>query len=239
LAIRVFVDANIFKYSATRLRRLRPRSQTINWGEKEFETTVHDIVYVNPNLRIANNDNLRREVDLIPEIVALQDKESIEFCITTEAFLEIMGLPDMDSMTGRLFGAKITRINAPIKYSRVLIGSNIDAKKAQYDFLRGIKSKRFIEIQKATGAYQGKNPPNKNQLLDAFHLWCAEHSGCDVFLSGEAIKLRNLMKRKKNFCYKTQLMIPSELLARLDGRLYKKIFRKFIRWLSQTAHKFR
>ncbi len=231
--MKVFVDANIYKYSATRLLRLRPRKQVINWGGEELETVVHDFVTVNPNENIRNNPLLRKEVDLIPEIVALQQKEGIEFCETTESMLETWGLPNMDSRAGWLYGAKITWIDAPIKYSRILLGWNIDAKEAQYQFLLGIDSPRFKEIQKAVGAFQGEKPPNRNQLLDAYHLWCAEHAGCEFFLTGEAKKLRQGMSRKKGFKYNPQVLLPSELLNILDGRLNKKIYRRATRWLRQ------
>lgn len=161
--MKVFVDTNIYKYAATQLPRLRPRQTTLNWGGKEFETTVHDFVTVNPNLNINRETWLRREVELIPEIIALQKAENIEFCETSESMLEKWSIPNMDSKSGQLFGANITYIEAPIKYSRMLVGWNFDALDEQYNFLSRINHKRFAEIQRATGAYQGKNPPNRNQ----------------------------------------------------------------------------
>lgn len=237
MAIKVFVDANIFKYSASKLLRLFPREQKLNWGGQETITTVHDMRYVNPNDNIKNNKTLRKEVDLLPYIVELQDKENIEFCITSESDLEVMGLPNMDSKTGKLYGAKITYLKPPIDYQRILIGWTTDTQQAQYDFLRSIKSERFLEIQKATGAYQGENPPNKNQLLDAFHLWCAEHSKCDVFLTGEAPKLKRSINRNKGFEFEPELMLPSELLNLLDGGFVKKSFRQIKRLFNRKNHK--
>jgi len=233
MGIKVFVDANIFKYSATELHRFYPRQQAVVWGSNAFTTTVHDLVVINPNDNIRNNEILRREVSLIPEIVALQTKENIEFCVTFESDVEVMGLPDMDSRPGKLYGAKISYIEPPIEYSRVVIGWDIDAKEEQYDFIKRIKSKRFLEIQRATGAYQGINPPNRNQLLDAFHLWCAEHAKCDVFLTGEATKLKRSMSNKRDFSYGTKVLLPSELLSVLDGGLNKKICRQITRWIRQ------
>ena len=236
MAIKVFVDANIFKYSATKLLRFIPREQKLNWGGQEIITTVHDMSYINPNENIKNNDTLRKEVDLLPYIVELQEKENIEFCVTFESDLEVMGLPNMDSRTGKLYGAKITYLKPPVDYQRILIGWMTDTQQAQYNFLRNIKSKRFLEIQRATGAYQGKNPPNRNQLLDAFHLWCAEHSKCDVFLTGEATKLKQSINRKKGFEFEPELMLPSELLNLLDGGFAKKSVRQIKRWFNRKEH---
>lgn len=231
--MKIFVDTNIFKYAAAHLPRLKPRWETYNWGGEEFRDVIHDDVYLNPNDNIKNNPKLAREVELIPEIVSLQKQENIEFFETIESMLETWGLPNMDSTTGRLFGANITQINAPVKYSRLIFGAGYDASKLQFEFLRSIESKRFKEIQKATGAFQGENLPNKNQLLDAFHLWCTEYANCDVFLTGEAIKLRGMMYRKKNFIYIPQVLLPSELLNLLDNRFTIKKIRKVKRWLRQ------
>jgi hypothetical protein len=63
------------------------------------------------------------------------------------------------------------------------------------------------------GAEQG-NDVNRNQLLDAFHLWCAEHRDCDYFLSLD-FKLAQMTanSRQKLRC---RVVLPSELLAALD-----------------------
>mgnify|MGYP000305086606 FL=1 len=220
---RVFVDSNIFKYAASQLPRYKPQLQTKNWGGSKFEETVYDSVIVNPNDNVTNNPILRKEIELIPELVALQKNGNIEFFETIESKIETWGLPNMDSETGRLYGAKISTIEPPPEGSRsIVFGASVGIVAEQYEFLRKIESKRFSEIQKTTGAFQGKNPPNRNQLLDAFHLWCAENSGCDVFLTGEAKKLRDSMQRKKMFIYKTKVLLPSELLNSIDGRLNKK-----------------
>ena len=216
MGIKVFVDANIFKYAAANLRRFSPYKKSINWGGVEIETTVNDIVYINPNLSINNNDKLLEETRLIPKIVALQEDKNIEFCITSELMLEVMGLPNMDSSDGLLFGAKITYIEPPVKYSRILISHNLNTKEEQYSFLRGLKSKRFLEIQKATGAYQGENAPNPNQLLDSYHLWCAEHSKCNVFLTGEAKKLNNSINGKNNFSCDVKIASLSDLIGIIE-----------------------
>jgi hypothetical protein len=60
--------------------------------------------------------------------------------------------------------------------------------------LRKLEHKRFRDLQRITGAYQGEGKPNRNQLLDAFHLWCAEHNGSDFFLSLD-FKLAKIIER--------------------------------------------
>ena len=231
--MKIFVDANIFKFSSSQLLRLKPREQTINWAGHESTSVVYDFVNINPNENIKNSEKLRKEVDLIPEIIALQADIPIEFCVTVESDFETWGIPDMDSQTGWLYGAGITILEAPISYSRILIGVDGDPMKDQYDFLTGITSDRFLQFQKATGAYQGKKPRNRNQLLDAFHLWSAEHNECDVFLTAD-FKLQKAIINKKGFDYAPRILLPSELLDFVDDTLYKKICRKLVRWMRKN-----
>ena len=81
---RVYVDTNIFKFSATELTRLRPRSKTINWGGNDIEVTVHDFIEENPNDRISNEE-LKSEAELLPELANLGKAGLIQYVIQLEA----------------------------------------------------------------------------------------------------------------------------------------------------------
>jgi hypothetical protein len=203
------------KFAATSLTRFRPRSQTIKWGDKEHTITVHDLIQVNPNETIDNPD-LLREASLLPWIADLAKGDVIELAIQMETELESMGLPDMDSDTGRFYGAPIKRIDAPIKYGRVVADAFKDTRDMQYTFLCRIDDSRFLEIQRMTGAYQGENPVNRNQLLDAWHLWCAEYNSCDYFLSLDFGLARIVGQSKKPAT--VPIVKPLELLDALDRR---------------------
>jgi hypothetical protein len=101
----------------------------------------------------------------------------------------------MDSTTGNLFRDHLEIVSPPVKYGRILFGG-IDYKRAQFNFLLSLKHKRFLELQRITGAYQGKGKFDRNQLLDAFHLWCAEHNSCDFFLSLDFKQAKIIEKAK-------------------------------------------
>ena len=122
----------------------------------------------------------------------------------------------MDSMSGKFYNAPYEIIEGPVQYERVVLGYNVDSDKAQYDFLCGIKHKRFIEIQKATGAYQGNNKTNKNQLLDAWNIWCAEHSNCDYLLTMD-LKLIRMIKSNKKWECRVKIVKPSQLLDEIQA----------------------
>lgn len=211
---RVFVDTNVLKFSATELQRLRPRRQTIRWGHIQQEVTVYDQIVVNPNDKIKNSD-LKREAEQLPALAELGKSLRVEYVMQVEAEFESWGLRNMDSATGRFYGAPITNVEAPVWYGRTMIGAGIDAKKEQLRFLLSLKNRRFLELQKITGAYQGRRKTNRNQLLDAFHIWCAEHNKCDYFLTLD-FKLIRLVNRVSRKALGVLAVKPSELMAKLS-----------------------
>ena len=212
---KIYVDTNILKFSATELPRFKPRLQKINWGGVEHEVIVHDFVDINPNNNI-NNPELKTEADILPELAKLGKKGLVRYVIQMEAELESWGIPNMDSKSGRFYGAPLEQIDAPVIYSRVIAGGFSHPKDMQYKFLSSLKHKRFIELQKITGAYQGKMKANRNQLLDAFHIWCAEHSGCDYFLTMD-FKLIRVVLNNTHSNLSVKLVRPSELLSELEN----------------------
>jgi hypothetical protein len=206
----VYLDANVWKFSATELRRLHPRTEKVNWGGKEHEIEVHDFVTVNPNDAISNNPELKREADLLPQVASLGTKGIVNFVTQMETDLETWGLPKLDSQSGSFYGASVTMVPAPVEYGRVILGGGIDLKAEQFRFLTSISDKRFLELQRMTGAYQGPGKINPNQLLDAWHIWCAEHNKCEFFLTLDF----TLQKVTTNSPHSINVRIvrPSELL---------------------------
>jgi len=211
---RVYLDTSVLKFSATRLPRLLPRNQRINWGGRVHEITVYESVYINPNLSIKNPD-LKAEAELLPKLAESGKLGQVSFVIQTETLVESWGLPKMDSTTGRFYGAPYQTVEAPIEYGRVVFGGPSDFKVLQFDFLVKLKSRRFLELQRFTGAYQGDRGQNRNQLLDAFHLWCAEYNRCDYFLTLDFKLIR--MLRSRESAVRVRVVRPSELLAAVTG----------------------
>jgi hypothetical protein len=209
---KVYIDTTVLKFSATRLPRLRPRKQTINWGGRVHEVTVHDFVRVNPN-DLIDNPELKAETELLPTLAEAGKRGEVKYVIQMETLFESCGIPKMDSETGKFYGTPYQDVDAPIKYSRVLLGFNRDAREMQFSFLSSIKDKRFIELQKMTGAYQGPGKLNRNQLLDAFHIWCAEHNKCDYLLTLD-FRLVNVL-RKQNQHPLVEVVKPSELVKKI------------------------
>ena len=209
----VFLDTNIFKFSATVLRRYVGRTETLQWGPLEISDVVYQEQLLNPNEGIQNIE-LKAEAELLPSVAAMGIGGRARFVISAEARYEQWGLPNLDSETGMFYGAAVADVGAPVEYSRVLGGLGFDGGAEQLRFLSALSSLRFLELQKATGAYQGDKPRNRNQLLDAFHLWCAEHNGCEFFLTMD-FKLIRVFSSSRTIS-PVRLVKPSELLRQFE-----------------------
>lgn len=208
---RVFLDTNIIKFSSSELERYVPYEQEILWGGSKQRLVVHQMESRNPNDNI-RNEELKREVDLLEDVAKLGDAGRLEFLTHAEVHFESWSMPNLDSKRGLFYGANVGLVEDPIQYSRTIMGGRHSLRESQYAFLSSIEHPRFIEIQKVVGAYQGEmNSPSRNQLLDAFHLWCAENGKCDYFLTLD-LKLIKLIRFKANNCLAVKAIKPSELL---------------------------
>jgi hypothetical protein len=180
----VFLDTNILKFAATILPRMRPRKQLVEWCRKTIEVTLHDFVEVNRNEFIVHSV-LKAEAELLPLLAEIGKLGKLEYVMSGEKMIENWGLRNMDRKDGRFCGATIKVVKAPLDYAYILAGGEISVTpmERQFHFLASIKHKRFLVLQKMTGAYQGERELNRNQHLDAFHIWCAEHNECEFFLT--------------------------------------------------------
>jgi hypothetical protein len=207
---KVYLDTNVYKFSATELPRLRPRMKEVAWGRQKRLLQLYEPVIVDPNDQIDPASELRREVDLLPKAAGLAQVGLATFMISVEIQIELSDLPNLDSVTGFFYGAPHVLVNPPVRYSRVLYGGLEDPMREQYNFLRSLDHGRFLELRRICGAEQGQKV-NRNQLLDAFHLWCAEFNRCEYFLSLD-FKLARIVGNAKARP-QCRIVKPSELLS--------------------------
>ncbi|MDW3182312.1 hypothetical protein [Roseobacter sp.] len=214
--MKVFVDANIYKLSVVARRVYRPEVQRAKWGDFEDDMVSYYSSYDYP-ISGVNNDKMREDAAALLFVCEAAKQSIVKFIASSELQLEVLGLPKLDSTTGKLFGAKAEWCPAPVEYSRVMINWRQGRKLMQHKFLKSIDDGRFHELQKATGAFQGANKElNRNQLLDAFHIWCAEFNYCDFFLSVDYKLARSL----QNSSVKTlRVVTPKEMLK----EIYKSV----------------
>jgi hypothetical protein len=107
--IKVFIDTNIVKFSATKQLRLIPVNKpTRNWYGKKTGYQFSTVGYVNPNERLQDGSKIKKEAALLPDVADLAKSNRIELLESMEMVVESMGLPNIGSSSGRFY-------NAPIK----------------------------------------------------------------------------------------------------------------------------
>jgi hypothetical protein len=132
---KVFLDTNVFKFSAVDLPRLHPREVTIHWGGREQPYIVQDLIMLNPNYSLKEESReLKAEAELLPEVAALAASGFVVFQITNEVRVELANIPNLDSASGDFLGlpARVYRLRCRTAGScsaesiRILNGRNMN-----------------------------------------------------------------------------------------------------------------
>lgn len=164
--------------------------------DSELVFLTSGLFYENQNVKLLQHGNQRAFNNRLAnrKLARLAREEYVSLLRSNEVLFEAMGVPAIDFT---FFRSNVETVEAPIKHFGLVIdGSGTDH---LYQNLSSVKDSRFLELQKLSGAYQGETAPlHRNQLLDAFHLWCAEHSESEFFLTHDEklIKLWNSSKYK-------------------------------------------
>jgi len=204
---KVFLDTVILKYSDDRWLMSFPRDELINWDGHDYIVPIYSFGTFLPNAKL--HSDIKREANLLRHISKLAIDSKIEILVGDEVYNEFVGISIYPVLRGKPFyGAPIMRVKAPLKYSRSWGKAPLVA------LLKSLNDQRFKELQIACGAYQGPDNTNENQLIDAFHIFCAEDAGADYFLTCDK-KLIRLLKQHKRFPPKPKVLLPSMLLKDL------------------------
>jgi hypothetical protein len=191
----VFLDTNVLKFAAERLIRGRVRPSTVKWGDQNVTMNVTQFVEVFPNARA--DSRLRAELQRLPFLAHLARTGKIRLATHTEVWWEFYGLPKTDDARGVFYGAPIERCSDPFPYGRIMAGGTTGREiDHQFEFLKGISQPRYNQLKIAVGV-NAEAKGFKNQLLDAFHLLCAETSRADYFLTLDFKLLRHLSTHKR------------------------------------------
>jgi len=210
----VFLDTTVFKAADDSRLVYIPRKKKLDWGDKEIEVTVHDQVIENQNVKYLDQGNdsafMNRWFNRIIARFAVDG--NISLATSDEVMFEAMGVPRVDMS---FFGAPLQTVNSPIAHSGLqLDGFGTDY---LYEAIRKISHTRFDELKKLSGAHgmEGRKR-HRNQLLDAFHIWSAEMSGADYFLTHDT----KLQKQWNSSKYKgsCRVLDTQELLSALLTR---------------------
>ena len=209
----VFLDTSVLKASIDSRFVFQIENQKIEWGAHTVDIKVSKPVLLNPNVRFREQGNEDRFQDTIAlrYIAALTREGKIRLVCHNEVRFELFRLPKVGGAP--FYGVPIDWVDGPFKYGRVIAdGSKRDH---QYEFLIKLEIPRFQELQRACGAYQGTGkPPNRSQLLDAFHLLCAEHAEAQYFLTIDDALIRAISNHRST-SLRTLPVTPMRLVSAL------------------------
>ena len=179
---------------------------------------VYELVKEDPVELAHPHPNIRAEIDLIPRVAEVARAGFIELGWHQETQLEFFGTYLIPSGGQSVFhDVSIQLVESPIEYSRMLAlpDRSISPSELRMMFLRGIDHPRFLQLQRATGAFQGKTL-HEGQMMDAFHIWCAEHNQMTHFLTTD-LKLTRIVKQYKAAPLKVAVVTPSQLLIESES----------------------
>ncbi len=191
----VFLDTNIFKFGTTGV---------LEYGN--YPGSASFLGYRDPNEKLP--EHMAVEIRALRELIKKHAAE-LSFKTSIEVFLETMRCTTIGEKQSIFDGVQITPVKTPIQLDRPLINRSEDIL-----IFSQIKHARFLELQKATGAFQGETI-DENQLIDTLHIWTAENNLCDFFLTLDLKLVRQVQGHKK---HPPRIVVasPSLLLGRLS-----------------------
>jgi hypothetical protein len=210
----VFVDANVMKLASETDVLIR-RQDTIDWGGKKLEITVHDFG-VRKEVDLLREGEQKREAMLLRKVAEEAASGAIRLITQSEVVDELATLPW--ARGARLYDVPIEWVDAPVEYSRI-IGRVVpsapserrnDWKESMVEFMLDLDFPRYKQLQLACGANQGQTI-NEDQLIDAFHVWCAEGAGATHFLTLDFALIKTVRQHRR-YPPRVKLAKPSELL---------------------------
>lgn len=189
----VFLDTTVLKFSAEGLVQKVVHPQLVDWGGRQAQVMLTQFVDYFPNDRLS--PKFAKEVQQLPFIAHLARRGRIRVITHREVMIEFFGLPKTDDPRGFFCGAPIEDAPDPFPYDRLVAGGGCSTADHQYNFVRSIRHPRYDQLKRAAGAQPGSGK-YKNQLLDAFHLLCAESAKADYFLAADRVLIRHVASHR-------------------------------------------
>lgn len=213
---KVFLDTSVVKHAIRSRTVMRPWRH----GREAGTGTAQGIVSEDPARRVSGR--LRLEIDCLSEVTRLAEEGILELLWHFETFAEFARIFMIPGAASDFSRAGIRMVRGPFDYGRPLVPlyppGPTDAsavREEQVRFLKSLDHVRFLQLQRACGAAQGQ-VTNDNQLIDAFHIWCAEHEGAHYFLTTD-LKLIRLITNHRTYPPRVRVLAPSELLDDIRG----------------------
>jgi hypothetical protein len=228
----IFLDTSVLKHASDRLIRGRIHKVTRSWGDKVVTMDVTQFVDVYPNASVRRP--LADELRYLPFVAHLAKTDRLRLITHQEVEFEFWGLPKTDNPRGRFYGAPIERGPDPFRYGRLIAGWPAMAKTdPQFDFVKGITHPRFQQLQQAVGTHPNSRH-YKNQLLDAFHIWCAETADAEFFLTTDLKLIRHVRQHKK-YPPTCHVVSPAQLVRALAADRHLRL-RDILQFVMRRLH---
>jgi hypothetical protein len=179
--LRVFLDTNIVRNSQHAHTEWYEETQSVLWGDREFKVPMLTSRETKPIEKFRRHDKNRiayRDAKNIRYIEKLAKIRLIKLFWDFELQWEFISGRKMSKGTPSIV-KYIENGHSPITYGRT-ITSAFSSEDHQFEFLKNLKHPRYDEWKKAANVVTNSHK-ERNQLLDAFCLWKAEHNKCDYF----------------------------------------------------------
>jgi hypothetical protein len=209
--LRVFVDTSIVRYADQERTHLVKQPETFRWGGTLVTAPIVRQVTEHPleKLNTPQHQHTYEDAKLIPVIDDLAKHGLITLLWHMETMLEYQRNRPFPGPPVPDFIERIQLANCPIYYARMIV-SPFEKTDEQLKFLRALKHLGFDEWKRIVGVVADSNN-ERNQLMDAWHLWSADHNHCEYFLTMDSKLIRSVASRRRKS--QLRLVTPSQFLA--------------------------
>lgn len=209
--MKVYLDTNVVRHSATAYRTQDIYFGGAKVGEPLLRRGSIEII----QKPIARDPNLRQQIEVLRDLAVRLKELGAELVMDRENFVEIRRAGKFRKEY--FYGSEIKFSDRSPQFRTLMSAPrwmNSSPTNFFHNFLDGLQHKRFVQIAKQVGAFQGTYK-NYNQLADAYFLWCAELNNADYFLTLD-FNLQKYVHKAPALEYIPRVVTPIELWSVLQ-----------------------
>jgi hypothetical protein len=229
--LRAFLDTNVVRNSQHTRTVWYEETQSITWGDREFEVPLLTSRETKPIEKFRGQDGNRiayRDAKNIRYIEILAKLRLIKLFWDFELHWEFISGRKMNKGTPSIV-KYLEKGHSPIFYGRTVV-SAFSSEDHQFEFLKSLKHPRYDEWKKAANVVADTRK-EKNQLLDAFSLWTAEHNWCDYFVTMDYDLIDSVAK--SSIQTDLRLLRPTQLILGALPTIPVAVCEKAATWLTR------
>jgi hypothetical protein len=209
--LRIFVDTSIARFADRKREVWLKQKETIRWGKGLQEVEIARPHTFYPLEKLNNEQDAHTYADalLIEKVEDLARAKLITLCWHFETHWEFIRNKTLGIPAPAILDL-IEKANCPIYYGRPLTSPFHDNTDEQLEFLRRLKLSEYEKWKKLVGGAEPNTKRERNQLMDAWHLWSADHNHCEYFLTMDYTLIRSVGSRKNDS--KLRVVAPTQFL---------------------------